>query len=124
MKKRLGIGIVGSGFNAKFHLQAFVGVRDADVLGVWSPNRRNAEEAAALARKLEVGEAVAYRSISEMVRNPDIQALWVCGPNHTRVENFEEIAHAMQRGDGALKGVACEKPLARNVAEAQRVAKL
>ena len=124
MRKRLGIGMVGSGFNAKFHLQALVGVRDADVLGVWSPNRRHAEEAAALARKLGVGEAVAYGSITEMVRNPEIEALWVCGPNHTRVENFEEVAHAVRRGDGALKGVTCEKPLARNVAEARRVAKL
>lgn len=124
MRKRLGIGIVGSGFNAKFHLRAFVGVRDADVLAVWSPNRRHAEEAAALARELGVGETAPYRSISEMIRNPEIQALWVCSPNHTRIENFEEIAHAVRRGDGALRGVTCEKPLARNVAEAQRVAKL
>ena len=42
MAKRLGIGMVGSGFNAKFHLQGFVGVRDADVLGVWSPTANNA----------------------------------------------------------------------------------
>ena len=124
MRKRLGIGMVGSGFNARFHLQALVGVRDADVLGVWSPNRRHAEEAAALARRLGVGEAAAYGSITEMVRNPEIAALWVCGPNHTRVENFEEVAHAVRCGAGALKGVTCEKPLARNVAEAQRVAKL
>jgi len=27
-KDQLGIGIVGSGFNARFHLHAFVGVRD------------------------------------------------------------------------------------------------
>ncbi|HEY9517037.1 MAG TPA: gfo/Idh/MocA family oxidoreductase, partial [Gemmatimonadaceae bacterium] len=64
---RLGIGIIGSGFNAKFHLQAFVGVRDADVLGVWSPNSRHAREAAALARRLGVGEAKAFRSIGDMV---------------------------------------------------------
>ena len=44
MTKRLGIGMVGSGFNAKFHLLGFVGVRDADVLGVWSPNQNNAAE--------------------------------------------------------------------------------
>ncbi|MGH9579585.1 MAG: Gfo/Idh/MocA family oxidoreductase [Terriglobales bacterium] len=68
--KRLGIAIVGSGFNAKFHLQAFVGVRDADVLGIWSPNRKHAEETAALARKLDVGEAKAFHSIAEMVANP------------------------------------------------------
>jgi ornithine cyclodeaminase/alanine dehydrogenase-like protein (mu-crystallin family) len=35
---RLGIGIIGSGFNAGFHLQAFTAVRDAEVRGVWSPN--------------------------------------------------------------------------------------
>src|SRR6267378_652510 len=67
MTKRLGIGMVGSGFNAKFHLLGFVGVRDADVLGVWSPNQNNAAETA---------------------------------------------------------GIACEKPLARNVTEATRVLEL
>ena len=36
--RRLGVGFIGSGFNARFHMQAFRGVRDADVLGVWSPN--------------------------------------------------------------------------------------
>jgi len=49
MTKRLGIGMVGSGFNAKFHLLGFVGVRDADVLGVWSPNQHNAAETAGIA---------------------------------------------------------------------------
>ena len=47
---RLGVGFVGSGFNARFHIQAWRGVRDADVLGVWSPSAKNAGEAAALAR--------------------------------------------------------------------------
>ncbi|MGH7567683.1 MAG: Gfo/Idh/MocA family protein [Gemmatimonadales bacterium] len=124
MGKRLGVGFVGSGFNARFHLQAFVGVRDADVRGVWSPTGRHAEEAAALARQLDVGEAKAFRSITEMVADPTIDALWLCGPNHARVENVEEIADAVTRGKGRLQGVACEKPLARNVAEARRVSEL
>ena len=38
MNGRLGIGLVGSGFNAGFHLQAFRAVREADVRGVWSPD--------------------------------------------------------------------------------------
>ena len=122
--KRLGIGFVGSGFNAKFHLQGFQAVRDADVLGVWSPNAKHAEEAAALARKLDVGEAKAYKSIAAMVADPAIQALWLCGPNFARIENVEEIAHAVTGGKGALTGIACEKPLARNVAEAKRVVAL
>lgn len=122
--KRLGIGIIGSGFNARFHLQAFVGVRDADVLGVWSPNRKHAGEAAELARMLDVGEAKVFGSIAEMVADPAIDAVWLCGPNHVRVENVEEIVDAITRGRGTLKGVACEKPLARNVSEAKRVAEL
>ncbi len=121
---RLGIGFVGSGFNARFHIQAFTGVRDADVLGVWSPNKRNAAATASLARKLEVGDAKAYPSIRAMVADPRIDAIWLCGPNHARIANVEEIVAAIRDGYGELRGLACEKPLARNVAEAKRVARL
>lgn len=121
--RRLGIGIIGSGFNARFHLQAFVGVRDADVLGVWSPNPAHAAETAAMARTLDVGAARPFASIAEMVADPSIDAVWLCGPNHARIENVEEVAHAISRG-ASLRGIACEKPLARTVAEARRVAEL
>jgi predicted dehydrogenase len=124
MGERLGIGFVGSGFNARFHIQAFRGVRDADVLGVWSPNGANAESAAALAGELGVGSAKAYDSIAEMVADPAIHALWLCGPNQARVENVEEIVGAIRDGRGELKGLACEKPLARNGIEAARVLEL
>jgi len=123
-KKRLGVGFVGSGFIARFHLQSWVGVRDADVLGIWSPNHKNAAVAAAIARKLDVGEARTYASITEMVADPAIDAIWLTGPNHTRVENLEEIVHAIETGKGTLRGIACEKPLARNVAEAERMLEL
>jgi predicted dehydrogenase len=122
--RRLGVGFIGSGFNARFHMQGFRGVRDADVLGVWSPNKRNAASAAQLARDLDVGGAKAYSSIGAMVADPAIDAIWLTGPNHARVENVEEIVDAIERGVGTLKGIACEKPLARNVAEAKRVIEL
>ena len=122
--KRLGIGIIGSGFNARFHVQAFVAVREADILGVWSPNRERAQSTAALAQELDVGSAKAYRSITEMVADPAIDALWLCGPNHARVENVEEIVDAVKQGRGTLRALACEKPLGRNVAEATRITEL
>jgi len=118
---RLGVGFIGSGFNARFHLQGWVSVRDADVRGIWSPNKKNAESAAAYARQLEVGEAKPYASISEMVADPAIDAIWLTGPNHARLENVEEIVHAVESGKGTLDGIACEKPLARNVGEAKQV---
>ena len=124
MTSRLGVAFIGSGFNTRFHIQAWQGVRDADVLGVWSPNHVNAASAAKLARDLDVGAARAYKSITEMVADPKIDALWLCGPNQARIENVEEIVHAIRTGKGTLKGIACEKPLARNVAEAKEVAGL
>lgn len=121
---RLGVAFIGSGFNTRFHLQAWRGVRDADVMGIWSPNPKNAESAAKLARDIDVGPAKAYKSITAMVADPAIDAIWLCGPNQARIENVEEIVHAIHSGKGTLKGLACEKPLARNVAEAHDVAKL
>jgi predicted dehydrogenase len=122
--KRLGVGFVGSGFNAKFHMLGWMGVRDGDVLGVWSPNRANAEAAAGYARTLDVGNAKPYATITDMVADPAIDAIWVTGPNHARIENFEEIVAAVESGRGTLKGIACEKPLARNVAEAKRIVEM
>ena len=121
---RLGIGFIGSGFNTRFHMLGMRGVRDADVLGVWSPNARNAASAARYARELEVGDAKAYKSITEMVADPAIDAIWINGPNQARIENVEEIVNAVTSGKGTLKGIACEKPLGRTVAEAKHLLKL
>ncbi len=105
-------------------MQSFRGVRDCEVRGVWSPHRKHAESAAALARGLDLGDCRPYRSIGEMVIDPRIDALWLSGPNQARVENVEELTDPIMRGHGELLGVACEKPLARNVAEARLVAEL
>src|SRR5678816_983593 len=120
---KLGVGFIGSGFVTKFHLEAWRGVRDADVLGVYSPNTAHAEAAAARTRELRVGDARAFASIEEMVAAPEIDCIWICGPNHTRIENMERILAALGRG-AKLVGIACEKPLARNAAEARRMVEL
>jgi predicted dehydrogenase len=121
-KNRLGIGFIGGGFISRFHIQSLVAVRDVDVVGVMSRTKSSAEETAALARSIGVGrDAKAYDSIADMISNPDIDALWVCSPNFARLEAFEEISHLISSNKGELIGVTCEKPLGRNVAEAQKV---
>ena len=124
-KQRLGIGFIGGGFITRFHIQSLIAVRDVDVVGVMSRTKASAEESAALARSIDVGsDAKAYDTITDMIADPDINALWVCSPNFARVETFEEIANAISTGKGELIGVACEKPLGRNVAEAKKVLEL
>ncbi len=124
MNSKLGIGFIGSGFITRFHVQSFLAVRDADVRGVWSPNAAHAEKTAAFARSLRVGEARAFASIEEMVAAPEIDCIWICGPNHQRIDNLERVVQTLRSGRGKLVGVCCEKPLARNVAEARRMVAL
>ena len=118
---RLGVGFIGSGFVTRFHIQSWVGVRDADVLGVYSPNPEHAEATANFARGLRVGNARAFNSIEEMIAAPEIDCLWLCAPNHLRLQHMQTICDTVQSGKGKLIGVACEKPLARNVAEARQM---
>ncbi len=123
-KKRLGIGFLGGGFISRFHIQSLLGVRDVDVTGVFSKTKQSAEGTAELANDLGVGSAKAFDSITEMISDPGVDAIWVCSPNYARIETFEEIANAVNSNKGKLIGVACEKPLGRNVAEAKKVLEL
>jgi predicted dehydrogenase len=112
-------GFVGAGFIAKFHLAALRQLRGIELAGVTSP--KGAPEIAALAREWGVGETVVYGSVAEMAKHVDVVV--VLAPNYARVEIVEAIADAVKAG-AALKGVVCEKPLGRNVAEARRLVDL
>src|SRR5256886_17376848 len=107
--KRLGIGFVGSGFNARFHLLGLQAVRDADVLGVWSPNGKHAEDMAAQARRPDLGPAQAPRSLADMVADPAIDAGWPVGPHQARGHQVGGIADAVTRATRALKCIAREE---------------
>jgi predicted dehydrogenase len=124
MNERLGVGIIGAGFVARFHIRSFEAVRNADVRGVVSRTAQTAGEAASLARQLGVGDAKVFESVAEMVADADIDAVWICSPNFTRVDVMEEIVETIESGKGELIGVCCEKPLGRNAAEARRMAEL
>ena len=120
----LRIGFVGAGFNTNFHLQALTEVRDCLVTGVASRTFASAQKSAALARELGLGEAKAFETIEAMAADPSVDAIWVNSPNDSRVAVMEAIAAGNAKRPAPLKGVACEKPLARTMAEADRVVEL
>ena len=47
---RLGVGFIGGGFVAQFHIRSWVGVRDADVRGVVTRPVEDADEAVGVLR--------------------------------------------------------------------------
>ncbi len=115
------LGFVGAGFISKFQIQAIKQVRDIEIAGVTSRSRASAEALSKLIRAEGLGAGLVYGSVGEMARQVDAVAIYA--PNYARVEIMEEIAAAVEAG-AALKGVICEKPLGRNVAEARRLVDL
>lgn len=121
----LGIGFVGAGFIANFHLEALVAVRNVRVAGIYSPRAERREAAAAKAGTLGLGPCRAFESLEEMLASGEIDAIWLLGPNHARLETMREIAALLAAGRaGSLRAVACEKPLARTLKEAREMLRL
>lgn len=121
MTDRIGVGFVGAGFNTNFHIKSWQGVRFADIKGIADPNLARAEASAQECRKLRVGDPKVYADVAEMVTDPAIDAIWICSPNYTRLDVMEKIYKAVKSGKSKLIGLACEKPLARNAAEAEKM---
>jgi predicted dehydrogenase len=115
----LKIGMIGAGFVAGFHERALRSVRDVEFTGVYA--LKGAEALAQQARQDNLGQTQAYDSIAEMVRAVDVVGLFA--PNFARVELMREVAKAVE--DGAeLKGIIIEKPLARNLGEADTLVRI
>lgn len=117
----LRLGIVGAGFVAKFHARALAQVRSVTVAGITSRTTSSAQALSRFVTQHGLGEGSVYPSVSEMA--PHVDAIAVYAPNYARVEIVEQIVDAVEHG-AALKGVICEKPLARNVREARRMVAL
>ncbi len=117
----LKLGIVGAGFVARFHARALLQCRGIEIAGVVSRTKEKAAAFSKMVRDHGLGEGVMYSSVAEMADRVD--AILIGAPNFVRVEVVEQIVDAVKKG-AALKGVMCEKPLARNVKEAQHIVSL
>ncbi len=121
MQSPLRIGFVGSGFVARFHAQAFASVRNAEITAITSRNPKSAEELVQLCQALGIGSPRVFGDVREMVRSGEVDAVWFLAPNYVRVELISAIADEVRTGRATLKGLAVEKPLARNLREARQI---
>jgi predicted dehydrogenase len=110
-------GLVGGGFISAFQLRAIEQVRGIDVTALTS--RTPPDALAQWARERGLGPSRVVPSIRELARAVDVVVLNT--PNYHRVEAMEELAAAVKDDGLQLRGLVCDKPLARNVAEARRV---
>jgi predicted dehydrogenase len=120
----LRIGFVGAGFMARFHLQSLLGVRNVVVAGVTSARAERREAFAADADKQGLGPCTAFADLAAMLASGTVDAIWIASPNDTRLAVMREIHAARMAGRTSVYAVACEKPLARTVAEAREMLRL
>ena len=125
MKEKIGVGFVGAGFVTNtFHVNAWTGIRHADITGICDLIEDKAKATAGLCRRSRVGNPKIYTDVRELVKDSNVDAVWITVPNFARIPVMEAITEEVTQGRAELIGVACEKPLARNVREAQRMLEL
>jgi predicted dehydrogenase len=59
-----------------------------------------------------------------MLGSKAVDAVWVMTPNFARLETVKAVAEEARQGRSDLVGVACEKPLARTLDEAEEMMRL
>jgi predicted dehydrogenase len=121
---KLRIGLIGTGFISKFHLQALVSVRHATVSGITSLSAPQCEALRKEIDALELGPCRVFASLEAMLASGEVDAVWILTPNDTRLEVMGAIHRLVKAGGTKLIGVACEKPLARTLAEAREMLRL
>jgi predicted dehydrogenase len=112
----LKLGSIGAGFIGNFQATAMKQVRGLEIEGVYA--LKWAEKLAEFAKENGLGDCKVYPNVAELCKNCDVVAVFA--PNYARIELVEQIVEAVKAGAG-LKGIICEKPLARTVAEGKKL---
>ena len=112
MEQIIKIGIIGCGgiANGK-HMPALAKLADCEMTAFCDIIPERAEKAA---KKFGTPDAKAYTDYRELLKDPSISVVHVCTPN--RSHSFITV-DALEAG----KHVMCEKPMAINTAEAQKM---
>src|SRR5215204_4565464 len=104
----LRVAIAGSGFIGRVHARS-ARLAGAHLVGIAASSRESARAAAS-----ELGADRAFDSAEDLVRDPDVDVVHICTPNHLHVP-LSEAALA------AGKHVVCEKPLASDSSAARHL---
>ena len=112
MRSSIGVGLIGTGFIGKVHLEALSRIGNVRVAAVTDTNKKSAEESAAL-----FGIPAVASDYREIIDNPDIDVIHNCTPNK---HHFNITKEALAAG----KQVLSEKPLSMDLSEAEALVEL
>ncbi|GAA4397288.1 Gfo/Idh/MocA family oxidoreductase [Nibrella viscosa] len=108
---KIKVGVVGTGFIGPAHIEALRRLPNVEVVALCEVSQELAESKAA-----QLGIERAY-TFEELLKQEDIQAVHICTPNFL---HYSQSKAALEAG----KHVICEKPLAKDLAEAEELVEL
>lgn len=107
-RRPVGWGIVGFGWVAQDYMAPAIAEADDRLVAVADPDPM-------ARRRAEAAGASAYAELGTLAADPRIEAVYVATPNHLHANAVTTLA-------AAGKAVLCEKPMATNLADAERMA--
>ena len=107
--KKIGLGLIGLGFIGKVHLRNSMKLANAHVLAVSDTSRRALNEAQTTARIKKT-----FVDYKQLLKDDSINAVIIALPTHLHAQCACDAAEAN-------KHILLEKPIARNVAEANEI---
>ena len=123
--KELGVGIIGSGWVAGSHIQAFEANPHTEVRAIVS---RDKARAAARAAELKLAHCRPFDRLAEMLASPDIHIVSIATPHHLHVEQGVAAAQAGKHlilvsilREAAASGSQPLEAIADAIADAARV---
>jgi predicted dehydrogenase len=108
----IGVAVIGTGFGASVHIPALKYVEGVEIVAVVS---RRADKARAVADRHGIPDA--STDWRDVINDPKVHAVVVATPPYL---HHQMVIAAIEAG----KHVLCEKPMARNLAEARDMVKL
>src|SRR5690606_36077484 len=108
---KIKVGVVGTGFIGPAHIEALRRLPNVEVVALCEVTQELAQQKA---DALGIPRAYVFE---ELIRQEDIQAIHICTPNFL---HYSQSKAALLAG----KHVICEKPLAKDLAEARELVEL
>jgi len=109
MSEKLRVGVIGTGFAGRAHMEGYKNAEEADLIAVCDLSKERVQEAAE-----KYGIPKVFTDYEEMLKMSELDAISVCLPNFMHMP-------VTVAGLEAGKHVLCEKPLAANAEQAAKM---
>lgn len=106
--KKIRLGIIGLGYIGKVHFRYCQKLANAELIAVADLSKK------ALKNAKHAGIRKTYRNYEQLLKDPEVDAVIIALPTHLHAECVNQAAEAK-------KHILLEKPIARNVKEAEEI---